>query len=216
MSLVKNLKRIYSDFEIDIPEWEISDTGITALWWPSGAGKTSVFRLLIGLESCPQLSWMFKGTDLAKLSTPERRLGVVFQSCELFPHMTARGNILFAARARNISPQTATNDLTELSKLLQLDYCLGRKARVLSGGEQQRVALARALIGQPRFLFLDEPFSALDAELKSEARNLVKRVIHSRGIPTLLITHDKDDLSALADNVAKIRDGKLVSESVLG
>src|SRR5271165_2213509 len=100
MSLVKGLVRDYDGFTLSIPTWEIPDQGITALWGPSGSGKTTAFRLLIGLEPCPGLSWTFAELDIAALPVPQRRLGVVFQTLELFPHMTARENILFAARAR--------------------------------------------------------------------------------------------------------------------
>ncbi len=210
MSVVKNLQREYSGFSIDIPHWEIADTGITALIGPSGAGKTTVFRLLIGLEPCPSLSWIFKGEDLALLSPPERRLGVVFQSLELFPHMTAKQNILFAARARNMSAASVEPRLQELVQDLRLEACLLRQAHLLSGGEAQRVALARAVIAQPRFLFLDEPFSALDTKLKVEARDLVRRVMDRLQIPTLLITHDPDDIRALAQAAVEIHNGKIL------
>ncbi|MEQ1875967.1 MAG: ATP-binding cassette domain-containing protein [Bdellovibrionia bacterium] len=211
MGSVRNLIRDYGDFKVEIPSWEISDQGITALWGPSGSGKTSIFRLLIGLELCPGLSWQFKGEDLAKLPVPERKLGVVFQTYELFPHLTAENNIRFAAEARGI--KDFEKNLGELIDLLQLQSCRARPAHLLSGGEKQRVALARALIGQPRFLFLDEPFSAIDEDLREEARLLVKRVIESRGIPTLLITHDKRDVSFLAHNMVEIRDGRIVRTS---
>src|SRR5665213_3519436 len=102
MSLVRGLIREYDGFKIDIPVWDIADRGITALWGPSGAGKTSVFRLLIGLEPCPGLEWIFAGEDLAAVPAPDRCLGVVFQTLELFPHMTAEENILFAAHARRL------------------------------------------------------------------------------------------------------------------
>src|SRR3954468_24950752 len=120
MSLVKNLIRSYDGFKIDIPHWEIPDQGITALSGPSGSGKTTVFRLLIGLEPCPGLEWDFGGVNLAALTPPERRLGVVFQSLELFPHMTAEENIFFAARARKMDPIEANKRLSELISDLQL------------------------------------------------------------------------------------------------
>ena len=210
MSHVRNLIRDYDGFKVEIPSWEISDTGVTALWGPSGSGKTSVFRLLIGLEPCPGLEWTFGKDDLAKLPAPERRLGVVFQSLELFPHMTAEENILFAAKVREVPSDEAGRRMTELAADLRLTDFLQRKAGLLSGGEAQRVALARAVIGRPRFLFLDEPFSSLDAELRVEARGLVKQVIERLKIPTLLITHDQEDLRALAQHVVKIRGGRLV------
>lgn len=213
MSLVERLVKNYDGFSIEIPRWEIPDSGVTALWGPSGSGKTSVFRLLIGLEPCPGLSWKFDGVDLAQLPVPARRLGVLFQSLELFPHMTAEENIWFAAEARLDSARfdrdVARARLKELTEDLRMSGYLGRKAHLLSGGEAQRVALARAVIAQPRFLFLDEPFSSLDAELKMDARGVVKRVIDKFKIPTLLITHDRDDLMALAQNVVKIKDGRL-------
>lgn len=209
MSQVKNLIRDYDGFKVEIPEWEISDRGITALWGPSGAGKTSVFRLLIGLDPCPGLQWKFGAEDLAQLPVPDRRLGVVFQTLELFPHMTAAENILFAAHARKMSASEAQSRLKELVGDLRLEACINRKATLLSGGEAQRVALARAVIAKPRFLFLDEPFSSLDNELKGEARALVRKVIDKLAIPTLLITHDENDLAILAQTVVKIHDGRI-------
>jgi ABC-type sulfate/molybdate transport systems ATPase subunit len=210
VSWVRNLKHDYGDFKIEIPEWEILDQGVTALWGPSGAGKTSVFRLLLGLDKPePGFTWKFGDVDLASLSTPERRLGVVFQTLELFPHMTARENIWFAVEARGIPRARAEGHLQSLSETLALGGFLERRTSVLSGGERQRVALARALIGEPRLLFLDEPFSALDAGLRSEARSLVKRVIEREKIPTVLITHDPEDLGVLATRVTKIDNGRL-------
>lgn len=207
MSVVENLIKDYGDFRISIPFWEIPDQGITALWGPSGSGKTSVFRLLIGLEPCPGLIWKFADLDLASLDPSERRLGVVFQNLELFPHMTAAENILFAAHARGVGAREARERMKDLAEELRITSILHRKALVLSGGEAQRVALARAVVGQPRFLFLDEPFSSLDAQMREEARTLVARVVKRLAIPTLLVTHDEADLKALADSVVKIKDG---------
>ena len=209
MSLVEGLVRKYSDFELNIPRLEIPDQGITALSGPSGAGKTTVFRILIGLEPCPGLRWTFQGLDLAALPVPERRLGVVFQTLELFPHMSAEENILFAAQARKLPAAEAQARLATLTAELHLGGFLKRPARLLSGGEAQRVALARAVIAKPRFLFLDEPFSSLDEDLKSDARRSVLAVVKILQIPTLLITHDPEDLRQLAQKVVKIAGGRI-------
>ncbi|QDK36632.1 ATP-binding cassette domain-containing protein [Bdellovibrio sp. NC01] len=215
MSFVENLRRDYGDFKLDIPQWEILDEGVTVLWGPSGSGKTSVFRILLGLETCPGMKWNFQGVDLAKVKTPQRHLGVVFQSLDLFPHMTAKENILFAARARKISEEKSRNRLKELATILKMESFLERPASIISGGEKQRVAIARAIMGEPRLLLLDEPFSALDQELREESRRLVKHVIEVEKIPTLLVTHDEQDVKYLANKVSTIRNGKIVEEKVL-
>lgn len=209
MSLVENLFHDYGDFQVDIPRWEISDRGVTVLWGPSGSGKTSIFRLLIGLEKPMRLKWTFDGEDLARLSVPARRLGVVFQNYELFPHMTAEENILFAAKSRGISESETHSRLGKFTELLKLSDFLARPATLLSGGEKQRTALARALIGKPRILLLDEPFSALDEDLRDESRRLVKAVVAEEEIPALLITHDRQDVTALADDIRQVRSGRL-------
>lgn len=209
MSLVEDLFHDYGDFRIDIPRWEIADRGVTVLWGASGSGKTSVFRLLIGLEKPARLKWTFDGVDMAKIPVPKRRLGVVFQTLDLFPHMTAEENILFAARSRRISDSDARARLAHYTKSLRMESFLGRKASVLSGGERQRAALARALVGRPRILLLDEPFAALDEELRGESRRLIRGLIDEEKIPALLITHDKNDVDAMADNVTRIAHGKI-------
>ncbi|WP_374031982.1 ATP-binding cassette domain-containing protein [Bdellovibrio bacteriovorus] len=209
MSLVENLHRDYGDFKLDIDSWEILDEGVTVLWGPSGSGKTSVFRILLGLESCPGFKWTYQGTDLAKLKTPDRHLGVVFQTLDLFPHLSAEENMMFAARARKVDPAKARARLKELSSILKMESFLQRPAAVLSGGEKQRVAIARALMGEPRLLLLDEPFSALDQELRDESRKLVKSVIETEKIPTLLVTHDQRDVEILGNKVTTIRNGRL-------
>lgn len=220
MSYVENLKRNYFhpdskneiEFVLDIPRWEILDKGVTVLWGPSGSGKTSVFRILLGLEECPGMVWNFNGEDLAKLKTPDRRMGVVFQTLDLFPHMTAQENILFAARARKVENTKAQARLKHLMDVLQMNSFMDRKSAILSGGEKQRVALARALMGEPRLLLLDEPFSALDQELRDESRRLVKSVIEAENIPTVLVTHDQRDVEVLANKISKIKNGRLITD----
>lgn len=210
MSLVEILEIDYTDFKISVQNWEILDKGVTVLWGPSGSGKTSVFRGLLGLEKTSKQKWIFNGIDMFQLSIPQKKIGVVFQSYDLFPHMSAMENIKFAADARKIPFQKFQLDLDSLTKQLRIDVILQKKASVLSGGEQQRVALARALIGEPRILFLDEPFSALDEDLKQESRQLIKDVLQKSGIPVLLITHDQRDVDVLADKVTQIRNGEIL------
>ncbi|WP_374001245.1 ATP-binding cassette domain-containing protein [Bdellovibrio bacteriovorus] len=210
MSLVENLHRDYGDFKLSIDQWEILDEGVTVLWGPSGSGKTSVFRILLGLEDCPGMKWIYQGVDLARLKTPDRRLGVVFQTLDLFPHLTAEENMMFAARARNVELAKARARMKELVGILKMESFLQRPASVLSGGEKQRVAISRAIMGEPRLLLLDEPFSALDQELREESRKLVKNVIEQEKIPTLLVTHDQRDVEVMANKITTIRNGKLV------
>lgn len=211
MSVVEHLSKKYDGFEIQIPRWEILDRGVTALWGESGSGKTSVFRILIGLESCPGLKWIWGSEDLAKLDVPDRRLGVVFQSLELFPHLTSEQNIFFPVKARGIVAEKARERFLVLKKVLKLDSFLDRRSELLSGGERQRVALARALMSFPRMLLLDEPFSALDEALRTEARNLLNELLRETETPALLITHDPRDLEVLAQQVTRIQNGRLLS-----
>lgn len=211
MSVVEDLNKKYENFEIKISRWEILDHGITALWGASGSGKTSIFRILIGLEACPSLKWKWKNEDLAQLPTPQRRLGVVFQNLDLFPHLTAEENIFFSVKARKIPREQSDERFQKLAEVLQLDSFLERRAELLSGGERQRVAIARALMSFPRVLLLDEPFSALDESLKKEAREFLKTLLIETKTPALLITHDQRDLEFLADKVTKIDRGQISS-----
>lgn len=209
MSLVKKLRIQYSDFLVDIKDWEILDQGVTVLWGPSGSGKTSVFRGLLGLENNVECSWIFKDQDFGKLSVKHRKIGVVFQNYELFSHMTAFQNIKFAAESRKIDKSDYEPQLKYLVGKLRIDNIMEKNVKLISGGERQRVALAQALIGRPNILFLDEPFSALDEELKQESRELVKNVLKEQEIPVLLITHDRRDVDFLAQKVSHIHQGKI-------
>lgn len=213
MSTVEHLHKAYPGFEIQIPHWEILDQGVTALWGPSGSGKTSIFRILLGLEPCPGMTWKWGTEDLAQLPVAQRKLGVVFQTLDLFPHMTSQENIFFAAKARKIPQSRADERFQKLLEVLQLEKFLHRRAELLSGGEKQRVALARALMSFPRMLLLDEPFSALDEALRSEARLFVKNLLDETRIPALLITHDERDLQVLAQKIFRIENGRKVPGS---
>jgi sulfate transport system ATP-binding protein/putative spermidine/putrescine transport system ATP-binding protein len=213
MSLVQNLNSTMKDFKIEIPKWEILDQGVTALWGASGSGKSTVLRCLLGLEKTDSVfQWQVNGKNLAELTPPERRIGMVFQSFELFPHLSAEENIWYSARVRKVQTESAMKLYQQLSTQLELERFSKRKPHQLSGGEKQRVALARALMGFPQILFLDEPFSALDENLRGQARNLVANVLKSSGIPAVLVTHDENDLKALATKVTQISLGRISAE----
>lgn len=212
MPLIKNLYKSYDNFNINIPYWEILNQGITALWGTSGSGKTSIVRILLGLEPCKNYQWIIDGKDYAQVNIQERKLGVVFQNLEVFPHLSAKENMIFAAKARKINKNEYNKKINELSDILNMHSFLNRKAEVLSGGEKQRLALSRAIIGKPRVLFLDEPFSMLDETIKKEARKLVKKLIEYEAIPSVLISHDKNDIQQLAKKVSIIDNGKIISE----
>jgi ABC-type sugar transport system ATPase subunit len=210
LSLVEKLIIEYVDFSVQIEKWDLLDSGVNVLWGPSGSGKTSVFRGLLGLENVKVCKWMFGGVDIGMLAPSKKNIGVVFQTYDLFPHMSAYENIQFAAEAKKVDQRTFETQLDGIAKKLRIESILNKKAPLLSGGEQQRVAMARAVVGNPRMLFLDEPFSALDEELKQESRELVRDFIKEQNIPVLMITHDKRDVDFLADKVSEIKNGRLI------
>ena len=211
MSVVKKIIRDFGDFSLDIHDWEILDQDITVLWGASGSGKSTVIRCLLGLDPKADVSWFFAETDIAKLPVWQRNLAVVFQDLALFPHMSARQNILFALKK---SYDQEENKFRRIVSAMDIENLLDRSVGKLSGGERQRVALARALIYQPRLLMMDEPFSSLDEVVRDQARNLVKEITQEFKIPVLLITHDRQDVAQLAKRVFHLRAGQIVGEAI--
>ena len=193
------------DPPIDVKQMTLRSRSVTALVGPSGGGKTTLVKILCGLIEPTAGSWTYGNEDLLKLPIQLRRLGVVFQGQDLFEHLTARENVLLAAKFRGINNAALKAD--ELFQNLEIESCIDRKAKVLSGGEKQRVALARALIGEPRVLILDEPFSALDSKTKSQAIKVTQQVILKMGVPTLFISHDLNEVSTFTKDVYEMIDG---------
>ena len=192
-------------------EWP--DKGVSALTGPSGSGKSTFALALCGLKKVEKgFQWIFKDQDMVLLSPPERNISLLFQSLELFPHMNTEQNILFPAQARKMNRKEIQERLLVLQEHLQFSAFLKKPVHLLSGGEKQRVALARALIVKPRFLILDEPFSSLDEELKESSIQLLKKILEREKCPTLLISHDKEELKSLAQKVFYIQKGQLQSD----
>ncbi len=213
MSLIKNLNLQFEadHFNLKIDELEIPDQGVTAFWGPSGSGKTTLFKTLIGLYRPKNWSWIYKEIHLHELSLSDRRLGVVFQNYELFPHLTAEENIQLVMKSRYNKDELATafQRCETFKQRLQLQSCWNTKTEKISGGEKQRVSFLRALLSRPRLLLLDEPFSALDPHLRKEARSLLKTVLEEIDLPVYLITHDEADVEALAQQRIELEKGRI-------
>jgi sulfate transport system ATP-binding protein/putative spermidine/putrescine transport system ATP-binding protein len=213
MSHVRNLKKAYDNFFLEVLDLEIPDEGLTVVQGPSGSGKSSFLRILMGLDVCREMSWVFQGQDLAKLRPQDRKLGVVFQSLELFPHMTAYENIYFHAQARKISKSEFNERMKKFFEISKMQPHLHKKVELLSGGEQQRVALLRAIAGKPQILLLDEPFSALDIQLKQELKKLLLQILETEKIPCVLVSHDPED-EKVAQKIVRFSNGTVLMPSL--
>jgi putative spermidine/putrescine transport system ATP-binding protein len=180
-----------------------------ALLGPSGCGKTTVLRTLSGLELVTDGRILIDGKDVADVPVNKRDIGMVFQSYSLFPHMTVMENVEFGLRMRKVEGASRTRRAAEALELVGLGHLGSRYAHQLSGGQQQRVALARALVTRPRVLLLDEPLSALDAKVRVQLREEIRRIQTELGITTLFVTHDQEEALAVADRVAVMNAGNI-------
>ncbi len=178
-----------------------------ALLGPSGCGKTTALRALSGLEGIDEGRILIDGEDVADVPTNKRDMGMVFQSYSLFPHMTVTENVEFGLRMRRVGAGERRGRAAEALDMVGLAHLGARFAHQLSGGQQQRVALARALVTRPRVLLLDEPLSALDAKVRVQLRDEIRRIQTELGITTVFVTHDQEEALAVADRVAVMRDG---------
>jgi putative spermidine/putrescine transport system ATP-binding protein len=182
---------------------------LVALLGPSGCGKTTALRCLAGLEDPDAGRIEVDGKDVTSVPTNKRDFGMVFQAYSLFPHMTARQNVEFGLQLRRQSGQQRRARAAEMLELVGLSTQADRFAHQMSGGQQQRVALARALAIEPQVLLLDEPLSALDAKVRVQLRDEIRRIQLEVGTTTLFVTHDQEEALAVADRVGVMRDGRL-------
>jgi len=180
-----------------------------ALLGPSGCGKTTALRVLAGLESVDSGSIHIDAKDATDQPANKRDLGMVFQSYSLFPHLTALENVEFGLRMRKVGAADRRRRAAAALEMVGLDGHAERYAHEQSGGQQQRVALARALVTEPRVLLLDEPLSALDAKVRVQLRDEIRRIQTELGITTIFVTHDQEEALAVADRVAVMRDGRI-------
>jgi sulfate/thiosulfate transport system ATP-binding protein len=192
------------DVSIDVPAGSL-----TALLGPSGGGKSTLLRIIAGLESPETGEVRIEGRDMAGVAPQERGVGFVFQHYAAFKHMTVRENVAFGLRIRKRPKADVNRRVDELLALVQLSPFAQRYPSELSGGQRQRMALARALAVEPSLLLLDEPFGALDANVREELRAWLRRLHQEMPVTTLFVTHDQEEAMELADQIVVISEGRV-------
>lgn len=196
--------RVLQGLDLDIRPGEL-----VSLLGPSGCGKTTALRVLAGLETASGGVVRIGGADVSAVPTNRRDIGMVFQAYSLFPHLTVLDNTTFGLRMRRIAAAEAKGRAREALALVGLDELAARYPHELSGGQQQRVALARALVTEPGVLLLDEPLSALDAKVRVQLRDEIRRIQLRLGITTVFVTHDQEEALAVSDRVAVMDGGRI-------
>jgi sulfate transport system ATP-binding protein len=203
MITVSHVTKRFGDFvALDDVSLEIPDGSLTALLGPSGSGKSTLLRIIGGLETADSGTVEIHGDDVTQVPPQKRGIGFVFQHYAAFKHMTVRDNVAFGLKIRKTPKDRAAHKVDELLGIVGLAGFAGRYPQQLSGGQRQRMALARALAVEPRVLLLDEPFGALDAKVRAELREWLRRLHDEVHVTTLLVTHDQEEAMSIADNIA--------------
>ncbi len=197
-----------NDFTFEIP-----DGKLIGLLGPSGCGKSTTLYMISGLQKPTSGRIFFGDDDVTELSTEHRGIGLVFQNYALYPHMTVKQNIMFPLQNLKGDDKLSKTEMLkrayEAAKLVQIDELMDRKPSELSGGQQQRVAIARALVKMPRVLLLDEPLSNLDARLRLQTREEIRRIQKETGITTVFVTHDQEEAMSISDMIVVMKLGVL-------
>ena len=187
----------------------VSEGGLTALLGPSGSGKSTLLRIIAGLEQPDQGVVRIAGEDVTGARPQDRGIGFVFQHYAAFAHMTVWGNVAFGLKIRKRKPADVRAKVEELLALVGLTQWAQQRPHQLSGGQRQRMALARALAVEPQVLLLDEPFGALDANVRAELRRWLRRLHDEQGVTTVLVTHDQEEAMEVADTIAVMYKGRI-------
>ena len=214
---VRSVSKSFGSFlALDDVSLQVGDGELVALLGPSGSGKTSLLRIIAGLEEPDRGSVHFHGEDATRRDARERRVGFVFQHYALFRKMSVFENVAFGLRVKPRAERPPEAEVkrrvTELLKLVQLDWLGDRLPSELSGGQRQRVALARALAVEPKVLLLDEPFGSLDARVRQELRRWLRRLHDEIRLTSLFVTHDQEEALEVADRVVLLDRGKVVQD----
>ena len=193
---------------------EVRDGEFVSLLGPSGCGKSTILKTIAGLLPVGEGEIFLGGQEVSHVPTHKRGAVVVFQDLRMFPHMTALENVAFPLKMQGVPKKERQRIAAEYLKKVQLEGREDQPVSKMSGGQQQRVALARALAAKPKLLLLDEPFSALDENLREDMRQLVKQLQQELGITTVLVTHDRGEALSMSDRVALMFDGRIVQYDV--
>jgi sulfate/thiosulfate transport system ATP-binding protein len=206
----RNITKRFGDFvAIDDVSIDVPAGSLTALLGPSGGGKSTLLRIIAGLESPDAGTVCIEGREMTGVTPQERGVGFVFQHYAAFKHMTVRENVAFGLRIRKRPKAAINRRVDELLGLVQLSQFARRYPSELSGGQRQRMALARALAVEPSVLLLDEPFGALDANVREELRAWLRRLHLEMPVTTLFVTHDQEEAMELADQIVVISHGRV-------
>lgn len=207
---VDHLKKTFGLYEaVRVISFSIEQGKLVALLGPSGGGKTTILRMLAGLEEPDEGAIYFHGQRVDHVRPQERGIGFVFQNYALFRHMNVFDNIAFGLTVQRKSRKEIRQRVEELIALTGLSGLEKRYPHQLSGGQKQRVAFARALAPQPQLLLLDEPFAAIDVKVRKELRTWLKNMIHHLGVTTIFVTHDQEEAVEVADEIMIIQQGRL-------
>lgn len=207
---LENLTKRYQEVTaVDHLNLEIEDGDFVCLLGPSGCGKSTTLSIIAGLEQATEGSIYFDEENVGGLEAEERDIGMVFQDYALYPHMTVQENIAFPLKMQGWKKKDRIEKVKEAAKMLQIEEYLKRKPGKLSGGQQQRVAIARAIVKNPKILLLDEPLSNLDARLRIELRDEIRRVQKQLGITTIFVTHDQEEALSISDKILLMEKGKI-------
>ena len=195
-----------NDFNFEIP-----DGKLIGLLGPSGCGKSTALNLISGLETPSEGRIYFGEEDVTELPPEARGVGLVFQNYALYPHMTVEENIIFPLQNlkgdKKMSKEAMHKKALEAARLVQIEHLMARKPKEMSGGQQQRVAIARALVKVPRVLLLDEPLSNLDARLRLQTREELRRIQKESGVTTIFVTHDQEEAMSISDQIIVMKTG---------
>ncbi len=209
VTLTDIVKRFGSFTAVHKTSLEVPEGAFVTLLGPSGCGKTTTLRMVAGLLDPTEGEIQIKGRRVNDVPIHKRNLGIVFQNYALFPHKSIAENVAFGLKYRNVSKDDTKKRVSDALELVQLPDVGERYPKQLSGGQQQRIALARAIVIEPDVLLLDEPLSALDANLREDMRVELKRIQERIGVTTLFVTHDQSEALAMSDQIVVMSEGRV-------